>query len=115
MSTGTTEDSFPIAGYLSSIRLDAWGDSAATVERILQRAADIINNMLDLEASLDGECVIERNVGEPRGGPTAFTGRLKLHPNVAHDAGQHARLAELPEGSVLWTMTEGLHPGPQTG
>lgn len=72
---------------LTRIRLEAEGHTASDVDFALRRAAEVMEDMLFLDAS-PGECVIQREQGEPNGAETSYSGRLILHPNVAEDARQ---------------------------
>lgn len=82
-------------GYLTRVRLEAQGPSAAEVEAALVSAACEINERLSLESGF-GEQFTQREMGEPEG-DTAFSGRLVMHPNVATDAAQHDRLRQIRE------------------
>jgi hypothetical protein len=73
---------------ITRVRLEACGPSAARVEKALVLAAQAIDGQLHLQALMDGESVIERQVEEPFGGDFAWRGRLVLHANVAEDAKQ---------------------------
>lgn len=83
---------------VSRVRIEAFGFSAADVERSLRLAATAMDAHLGLESSW-GEQVIEKDMAEPVDSVFHFKGRLILHPNVARDALQlrHPNMGGKPE------------------
>lgn len=74
---------------ISRIRLEAFGATATDVERdLLGLAAKVSKLNVNGNTPSDlmpGEQVIQRELNEPDGCRTAFSGRLILHPNVAEE------------------------------
>lgn len=79
---------------ITRVRIEAQGASAAEVEATMVAAANVFDEGMRLQA-IRGEQVIQREFSEPCGSPTAFSGRLVIHPNVASDGSQVERLAQL--------------------
>lgn len=85
---------------ITRIRIEAQGATAREVEDTLRVAYFEIGKAFDSESEhrirgyldSDDEMVIERDLVEPAGQPTAFKGRMRLLLNIANDAGQVAVL-----------------------
>lgn len=82
---------------ISRIRLDAYGKSPEDVANTLYPHADLIEGPAVLGVPVSrGECVIERQLGEPEGSAFAFRGRLVLHPDISTTAGAAREGDEAP-------------------
>lgn len=97
---------------VTNVRIDADGQTAAEVEKLLHGVADALDEQFGWIASR-GELVIERQLAEPEGAHTAFHGRLKLHPNVASDSGQvdAFRRRGIEVSRPSWTATDAVAVG----
>ncbi len=72
---------------VTRVRIDAEGATAGEVEAIFHAVAEALEERYGWLAA-PGEMVIERQLAEPIGSHTTFSGRTTLHPNVASDSKQ---------------------------
>lgn len=67
---------------ISRVRFEAYGPTAAEVEKQLLEFASVCDSAISVESVAYGEMVIERQLTEAYGSEYAFKGRQTLHPSI---------------------------------